>query len=432
MTTGEPLPCDGTLVRLMRCGLLRNSLHASGWEVDWFTSNFSHFEKTRRFRGNGIWRDEKGPIHLLSGCGYPNNFSLSRFIDHRRVASAFSRLALTMRSPEVVHCSMPTVELAAACAAFCRPRGIPLVLDIRDLWPDVFAQALPPRLRSIGQLAIFPYDHMLKKALLHADALWAVSQSYLDWGLAKIGRSARPADRVHFLGYPRPNLLAADRDRGRASLGLSKGDDTLVAWFIGSWGQSYDLRLIVETARHLSRTADRILFVVSGDGEQGAEIRQAAAGLNNIRFTGWVDRTEIASLMAAADLGLAAYIQGAVQGLTNKVIEYLAGGLPVISTLAGECMEFLASNALGWSVPAGKPADMASLLCDLAQDRAKLASHARKCRAFFDSHLDAEVVYPRMVSDLGALAETGNANRKHSRRTLEYSCNNPPAKLIVT
>lgn len=412
VTVGEPLPMDGDNIRLMRCGLLRKALVESGRETEWFISDFSHFNKRHRFGRNHTYQDSEGTVHLLHGCGYRRNVSISRIIDHRTIAKIFLEKTKELQPPDIILCSMPTIELSAACATYCQLHGIPLVIDIRDLWPDIFAKEVPQPFRLFAQLALIPYNRMLRRSLQMADALWAVSPGYLDWGLKKCSRSIGSNDRVHFLGYPDPGYAQISRAAACARMNLPEDTGSFTAWFIGSWGRTYDIGLIVEAARILVNTTPKIRIVISGDGEQRDHIRAAAAGLPNVYFTGWADSGAIASLMALSDVGLATYAAGAPQSIPNKVIEYLAGGLPVISTLSGECAQFLSSHSLGWTLPAGNPTNLANKLRELAE-LSDLLTVQKRCRDYFNNHLSASVVYPRMVEDLEKLTNVP-AQRKQS------------------
>ena len=69
-----------------------------------------------------------------------------------------------------------------------------------------------------------------------------------------------------------------------------------------------------------------------------------AIGLQNVVFTGWVNKHELKYLSDIADIGLMAYSKGAPQGLPNKIFEYMSSGIPILSSLQGETEDFLKLN----------------------------------------------------------------------------------------
>ena len=87
--------------------------------------------------------------------------------------------------------------------------------------------------------------------------------------------------------------------------------------------------------------------------------RQLAAGAGNVIFTGWVGADDINWLRAHAEVGLQPYIDGAPQGLANKLFEYLSAGVPVISSLQGENERLIERYRCGLTY---KPGDALSCL----------------------------------------------------------------------
>src|SRR3954467_2369609 len=153
ITLGEPLPIDGSHARLLRTGFLARALSARGHNVSWFSNRFDHFAKTHR---EGPTIRETAPnerLILLESRGYDSNVSLSRYLDHRDVVKDFERQAALLPIPDVIVASMPTVDLCEAAVSFAAMHSIPVVVDIRDLWPDSFWDLVPRILRPIVKAA---------------------------------------------------------------------------------------------------------------------------------------------------------------------------------------------------------------------------------------------------------------------------------------
>ena len=146
VTVGEPLPVDPD-PRLFRCGLLAEELTRRGHDVIWWTSSFDHSNKVRRAQ-----RAVQVPVggrsyllRLLPSLGYQTNMGARRLADHCRVAVAYLAQTRHLDPPDVVVTSLPTLELCAANAW----RGWNQLVDVRDLWPDIFDRALPERVRPL-------------------------------------------------------------------------------------------------------------------------------------------------------------------------------------------------------------------------------------------------------------------------------------------
>ena len=158
VTVGEPLPLDPGSPRLLRAGILAERLWERGHQVVWWTSAFDHTAKRHRCAGvKAIQLRERYHLRLLHGPGYRRNVSLARLLDHRAVAHEFSRQAIAETPPDIIVASFPTIELSAASTSYGLKRGIPIVLDVRDLWPDIFLNILPAWFRPFGQIALAPF-----------------------------------------------------------------------------------------------------------------------------------------------------------------------------------------------------------------------------------------------------------------------------------
>ena len=128
----------------------------------------------------------------------------------------------------------------------------------------------------------------------------------------------------------------------------------VICWFVGTLGTSYDLVPVIKAAHQLAKEGNQtVQFIISGDGDNYSKYCKMAKGLPNIVFTGWVDLPQIVYLMRIADIGLAAYAEGAFQGLPNKIFEYMCAGIPILSSLTGESEELLRLNQCGLIFEAG-------------------------------------------------------------------------------
>src|ERR1035437_7635354 len=119
------LEIDGD-VRDWRCGILAKTLAAKGHQVVLWASTFDHI--TKRHRCESAQKRAFGPglqVRLLHGPGYAKNISLKRVYHHGATARAFSREAPSLPTPDLVFCSLPTIELAEQSLFYARTRKIP-------------------------------------------------------------------------------------------------------------------------------------------------------------------------------------------------------------------------------------------------------------------------------------------------------------------
>lgn len=399
ITVGEPVPLPGTRERLLRTGVLAGHLARAGHQVTWWTSAVDHFRKRFHDIPADPFPAEGGyDIRFLRGRLYRHNLSLDRLRNHREIARAFAREAPTLPRPDLILCSLPTIELSLAAVRFGQERGIPVLLDLRDPWPDVYYQMLPRPLRRLGPLLFFPFVREARLALSQATGLLAVSQAYLDWGLQLAGRGASAHDQVITHGYPDPRpVTEAARVKLAGELGVKPG--MTVPWFVGSFAWHYDIGTVIDAARQLSARSD-LLFILTGAGDRDAEWRARAAGLTNVRFTGWVDGETIATLGRIATAGLVSYSPGAPMSLTNKLFEYMSTGLPLLLGLPGEAEAIVRQWDCGLVYRPGDAGDLARAITALADDPALQARLSANATRAFTSDFAESIIYPKFVARL--------------------------------
>jgi len=225
-------------------------------------------------------------------------------------------------------------------------------------------------------------------------------------------------------GYPTdmlpPNEVAEARRRLEAA---GVDPSRCVCSFVGTFGQTYDLAPIIAAAGRLWRFGDgRVQFVFAGEGERGAAWRALAEGLGNVVFTGWLSSAEIAALVGMSSIGVAAYADGAPQGLPNKIFEFLSGGLPILSSLRGEAEALLAESGCGLTYPAGDSDAFTARLAVLVDAPDLRRDMGRRARAKFEADFRADAVYPALVSHLEMLI----ARRRPGARARESSRTDAP------
>src|SRR5699024_3964205 len=142
--------------------------------ITWFNSSFNHARKIQRCDKNKtIYISEKYKIKLIWANNY-KNVSLDRVKHHIQTARQFRRLAYSMEKPDIILCSMPTIELAREATMYGYNMNIPVIIDIRDLWPDIFEEVIP----RWAKIFIKPYIMYSRKILKNL-----LSEAYAITGL---------------------------------------------------------------------------------------------------------------------------------------------------------------------------------------------------------------------------------------------------------
>jgi glycosyltransferase involved in cell wall biosynthesis len=415
----EHSPVDGEKSRLRRMGILADRLVDRGHGVLWWTSTFDHSHKRQRFH-----EDRKVELcsnhHLwfMHAPAYRGNVSLRRLWNHHLLGRKFAHLATKEPVPDLILCSLPTLEMGVSAAAYGARAGVPVVLDIRDLWPDVMLDLFPGWTRAVGSLAVLPLERMASRACRGAFAITGTTPGFVRWGLDRAGRPAGDWDRDFPFGYPAKKLDPAARAKALefwAGHGVRpEGREGRICFF-GAVGRQFAFDTLFQAIRMLRGRLPAQL-VLCGVGDRLEDCRRAAADLPEIVFPGWVGPEEIWALMEISSFAVAPYQNkpNFTKNITNKLIEYLAGGLPVLTSLReGVLPELLAANDCGMSY-GDDPRKLAEILCSLQVDPSRRRTMGSHALDLFQSRFEASKVYEGMIDYLEGVAQAHQNGRSRA------------------
>jgi glycosyltransferase involved in cell wall biosynthesis len=404
---GEELPVDGT-TRLFRYGYLARALTDRGHEVLRWAPTFRHATKKFRFSSDlrvPVW--DNYSIQFVHSPGYRRNAGFERLRAYRVLDRRFRELSTREAVPDLIVAAIPSLEWAAAATEYGRRHGVPVVVDVRDLWPDVFLNAFPRGTRSVGRILLGHYERAARRSCARATALSAVSPSYLEWALVKAGREKRPTDQVLPIGFE-PDLVPPHLVEKQVAALREHGVDleSPICVFSGLFERSYDLETVIEAARRLQTTGrSAAQFVFCGDGSKMAGLKRQAAGLKNVHFLGWVDAPTLQATLSISTIGLCAYTDDALQSWPNKPFEYMANNLAVVSSLSGDLTQLLDRHQCGLTYTAGDPRSLAKCLRELLADPPRLATMRSNAYKTWSQDYQTAEIYDRFVAQLETLPQ---------------------------
>ncbi len=402
---GEPLPGIDTGARDWRCSMLSKALAAQGHEVVWWASTFDHAHKIHRFSQAHTFELQPGlRIRLLHGPGYRTNKSPQRWLHHRLLAHEFSKEARTAVRPDLIFASLPTIEFAEEAGRLGLEWGIPVLVDVRDLWPDHYLTLAPPVFQSLARRLLFAEFRRVRRALGQATGITAISESFLQWGLTYAARNRRETDGVFAMGYPPSRFPEAAVLERQAEL-IAKFNlrtDCLTIIFSGALNSIFDFDTVFRAARLLEDSGALVQFVIAGDGPNFLQLQAAAKGLANVKFTGWLDHLELTAALRLAGVGLAPYVggQSTSGAFSNKIFEYMHIGLPLLSSLPGEIEQLIEKDGIGLYYPSDNSQLLGERILWLAQHPAECVAMGQRAHALFEEQYRADIIYPRLVTHL--------------------------------
>lgn len=275
----------------------------------------------------------------------------------------------------------------------CVPLKIPVVIDTRDFWPDIFGEQLPGPFRPLAPLVFYPFRRAASRTLARADALSGMTESAMDWALAMAGRARRHTDFWFPFSYRKPDHHGARSTHSGLRL-----------CFLGTLSPRSNLETIIEAVRIARNRNINVSIDICGRGEVEPALHQRASGLDAVRFAGWLDAEALASVMASSDLGVLPYDRPDFHlSIPNKFVEYLAGDLPVLSCTDGEVRTLIEQTGCGvWSRPT--PEAMADAIA--AIQPADLERMRKEAAGTFATTFEENAVFSKALACLQNIVQT--------------------------
>lgn len=278
-----------------------------------------------------------------------------------RIGRRAARAMLEDQPCDLAVISTPGYLAALVIAARARRLGIPYVLDVRDIYPQVYAEAGLLRRGSL------PYRFFAKRSRhLYEGARVVIAATQ---GLAREVRRDAPAAKVEcvYNGFP-----ASLRQRSAIK------HERFTACFHGTLGFFQDVATLVEVARRLK--PHDVDVVVVGYGRKEEPLR--TAGLDNLRFLGRLGFAETLAQVERCHVGLCLRMDDEVSkdAFPVKVWEYLGLGMPSLVTPPCEAGEFLVRHGCGLEFAAGAVDEIVQALLRWRNEPAERDAIDLRCR----------------------------------------------------
>jgi colanic acid/amylovoran biosynthesis glycosyltransferase len=177
-------------------------------------------------------------------------------------------------------------------------------------------------------------------------------------------------DRLLARGFPAEKLLVhrygVEIDAERPEAPTETGEPYLL--FAGRFVEKKGIGVLIDAVRALEAEGRRIRLLLVGDGSAAGQLRQAAVGLRNVSFQGWLPNRELRGLMRGALAVCVPSVEAAsgdAEGLPNVVLEAMAEGAPVVASRHAGIGEAVEDGRTGLLVSPGDAPELAAALRQL-------------------------------------------------------------------
>ena len=412
VTIGEPIFHPDNKLRLHRTGILAKYIaENTANEVVWWTSTFSHFTKEHLYDSDTEIQVLPGfKMIAIKGKGYKRNISIDRIIDHAQIAKKFTELIKDQDKPDIIIAAFPTMSLCKASLEYGQENNIPVIIDYRDMWPEVYVDVIPGKLQFIGNFFLQPLFKDVASLFSRAYGMIGITQDFLRLALNKVPRNQKSADGVFPLGYLLNQYAPEDMQKAELYWDsvLNLYSNRLRICFFGAIGYQSNWNTISEAAARIQELGLNVELVICGSGDKLDDLKAAASGNDHIVFPGFVSAAQVRSLMEHADIGLCAYYpkESYMNSVPGKAIEYMSAGLPILSTLEGGTLgHLLDEHQIGFHYLHDSVESFLDAVNRILASRDDLKKTEARIKKVYNENFDAGYVYKNYAAHLDKIVK---------------------------
>ena len=299
-------------------------------------------------------------------------------------------LVLVMTDP-------PAASVVAALVA--KLRGLPLVVNVRDLHPDMAITVGLLRPGPVSRL----WDALQTWALRRAARVIVLGA---DMRRRVLDKGVEP-ERVVIVrdGAPLPATLPP---RNHPVSQQVRNGFEFVVLHAGNVGFSCAWEALLGAARLME--SERVGFVFVGDGAAMPAVRAEARQLRNVRLEPFRPVAEVPHVLQAGDVHVVS-VRENVEGLVvpSKLYPVLAAGRPplVVAAAGSDAAQLVAGSGCGWVADPSDPGAIATAIRDAMDDPGELRKRGERARA-----LASRFQRPRLLAEVAGVVEreVENAN----------------------
>ena len=305
---------------------------------------------------------------------------------------------------DIIYATSPPLFVGGAALFISYLRRIPLVFEVRDLWPESAV--------SMGELKnprVIRWATRLEEACYRrARHIVGVTQGIYN----RLRERGYPAEKVSLIPNGANTELYTPRPINQPlRQQFNIGPDRFVVIYTGLHGLAHGLETALQAANLLQNHPD-ILFVFVGDGPRKAHLVQLAAEMElpNVCFLDSVAETDLPNYIAMANLGLDTRrkIEISKGALPVKMFSYMACGLPVLLSIDGEAVKLIEQAKAGIAVPPETPEALSKAVLQFKGNPAACIKFGKEGRKFVEANYSRQ----KLAEKLSHLLETVVKNQE--------------------
>lgn len=309
---------------------------------------------------------------------------------------AFTRFALAAKAravstqPDLVFATSTPLTIAIPGVGAAKALDVPLVFEVRDLWPEMPVATGDLR----NPLLIALANRLERYAYMNSQQVVALSPGMA----AGVEKAGFPRDRISMIPNSSDIELFTNPVGEPAQILPDLPDLTgkKLVVYCGTIGRVNKVGYLAEIAAQARKIDPKLVFCVIGDGAERAQTIQTASDLGvlgkNMFFFDPVKKNQVPAILAACHMSLSLFadIPAMWSNSANKFFDTLAAGRPIGINYLGWHADLIRDNDLGVVFPYGQPENAAQLISDFLSHTSRQEQAGANALALARSQFDRD------------------------------------------
>ena len=391
-----------------RSTMIANALERAGHQTIWWVSNFVHRSKSYR---SYSWKDIQVShgflVRIVPSTAYSSHTSYERVIYERNYGRNLYEKALQCNPPHVIILAEPSLFFSKPVLELKRRWKVKLIVDIIDLWPELFNILLPHKLAWVSSFIFSSFYKRRATLFKKADAVVAVAQDYLD---VAVEADRKKIMEVVYWGVDLQSVrIAMNTPQALPDVidVNSKRSDEVWITYAGTLGYNYDIKTIMAVAKRVEWSQLPVKLIIAGDGSLRTYVEDTITmeALKKTIYVGSLHADVLTYLYSFCDAVLLAYVFNSTVSMPIKAFDSFAAGLPIINSLGRTIGRLVEKYNVGLQYEAGNEYSLFDAIAQISLDKETRISMGNNARLLADQ-FDLSVMYRKYATIVEEVAKS--------------------------
>ena len=267
---------------------------------------------------------------------------------------------------DVVIVSSPPLFVGIIGLIIKKIKKIPLIFEIRDLWPESAIEMNVVKNEKIINLAYWLERKIYKNSILLNVLTPAFKRHLIN------NKNIQKDNIIYIPNAANFNIMKQYLNFNPNEFRIERGwDGKFVIIYVGAHGEANHLEQLIDAALLLKNT--NVHFVLIGDGMKKNSLIKYSAELNlsNVEFINPVSKNDIMKYILSSDAGTSVLQKNDVfkTVYSNKTFDYMVCKKPMLIAIDGVSRDLVESSESGFYVKPEDPSDFSKNAMKLIDDK---------------------------------------------------------------